>query len=228
MKTSKRVIRVTKSDRAKLDDIVAIEASYKFYINRKMVYEFLCSPSDIEELLIGYLYINRYINSIEDITKISIQDDKIDAHIVSQEILDLKPSQTDISISTTTIWNAMDKLDNSGKTFKSTGGTHIAGLFQHNKILFNFEDISRHNAVLKVVGRGVQEHVNFSGCAILLSCRITSSIIDLLAPLPLHIICSQSAVTDLAIEKAERTGKSVTGFVRDGRMNLYTGIQRFI
>lgn len=228
MKISREILRITTSDRTKINDEVAIESVYKFHINRKMVYNFLCSPSDIEALSIGYLFVNRYISSFENIERITIRNDIINADIIAQEIPDLKDIQASTSISTKVLTKAMNKLNHSGKTYEATGGTHTVGLFKNNKILFHFEDISRHNALMKVIGQAVKENINFSSCALLLSCRITFSIIDMLVSFPINIICSQSAVTDLAIEKAERAGKSVTGFVRNGRMNLYTGTQRFI
>lgn len=126
------------------------------------------------------------------------------------------------------ITSIMHLLNNYGQTFHATGGTHISGLFRVQKFVCVFEDISRHNSIMKTLGCGLRKQLDLSHSVLFVSCRITAGIIEMLADSPLNIICSQSAVTDLAVEKARFHGKSIIGFIRGERMNVYTNNYLFI
>jgi FdhD protein len=108
--------------------------------------------------------------------------------------------------------------------FAATGGLHAAGLFTlagHCELVR--EDVGRHNALDKLIGAALAlGRVPLTGAIIVLSGRIGYELIEKAVLAGAPIVAAVSAPTRLAIDVAERFGVTVCGFVRDGRLNLYS------
>ncbi|WP_234045478.1 formate dehydrogenase accessory sulfurtransferase FdhD [Haloferula rosea] len=117
-----------------------------------------------------------------------------------------------------------DRLRRAQATFDATGGLHAAGLFDRKgELLFLREDVGRHNAVDKVIGRALGEGVELAGCFLLVSGRVSFEIMQkaLVAGIPL--VAAISAPSSLAVEFAEQSGQALVAFLRPPKFNLYAG-----
>ena len=107
--------------------------------------------------------------------------------------------------------------------FDETGGLHAAGLFTPDGRLVELaEDVGRHNAVDKVVGRMLlREALPLSDYLMCVSGRTSFEIVQkvLLAGIPL--VAAVSAPSSLAIDLAEASGVTLVGFVRGDSFNIY-------
>ena len=114
----------------------------------------------------------------------------------------------------------------SSDLHKTTGGIHVVALLDSEKVISVSEDIGRHNAVDRVIGHGLRSGIDFSRTFIVSSGRISSEMVRkcLIANIP--VIISRSATTTLSVEIAEKTGLTIIGFVRAGKMNIYSQPQR--
>ena len=121
-----------------------------------------------------------------------------------------------------------DRLRSSQAVFDSTGGLHAAGLFDRSGVLqLSAEDVGRHNAVDKIVGRTLLAgHHPLDERMLLVSGRTSFELVQkaLLAGVPL--IAAVSAPSSLAIDLAEQAGITLCGFVRGAAFNIYTHPQR--
>ena len=227
MKTNKQITRISLQNSETITDQLAIETEFDFIVNGKNEYTFFCSPENVEYLAIGYLYTHNKILSSKDIKTLDIKNKKISVEIF-ESLQTENIDNEEVTFSLALIKKSIKELNQKGDIFHATGCTHICGLLKENSIICYFEDISRHNAIYKTLGYGIQNNISLRDCALLLSCRITASIIDLVSATPVKVLCSQSAVSSLAVDKAKKAGKSVLGFIRQERVNLYTGNQRII
>lgn len=112
--------------------------------------------------------------------------------------------------------------------FRSTGGAHAVALFAPDgAIVAVGEDVGRHAAFDKAVGRCLRAGVETRGLAAFLSGRASLEMIAKGARSRLAALVAVGAPTDAAVDLAERVALALAGFVRDDGMTVYAHPERF-
>ena len=144
--------------------------------------------------------------------------------------VDVPPIATTLTIPSALVLDLPKKLRGSQTVFDETGGLHAAGLFARDGALVDAaEDVGRHNAVDKVVGRMLMsERLPLTDHVLCVSGRTSFEILQkaLFAGIP--IVAAVSAPSSLAIELAETFGITLIGFVRGETFNIYAHQHRVI
>ena len=143
--------------------------------------------------------------------------------IVENNVYGLSSVGSDMKLSDAVFGNLMEELRAGQYVFGDTGGSHGAALFTADgTVLSVAEDLGRHNALDKAIGRHLLEGGDFSRCGVLLSSRLSLEMVLKVVRAGLQIVAAVSAPTSLAIELAQHHGVTLCGFVRDQRMTVYT------
>jgi FdhD protein len=132
------------------------------------------------------------------------------------------------TVSSETLVDVPNRLRRAQAVFDETGGLHAAGLFTREGHLETMaEDVGRHNAVDKVVGRMLmQERLPLSDYLLFVSGRTSFEIVQkaFLAGIPM--VAAVSAPSSLAIDLAEECGITLIGFLRGSNFNIYAHPER--
>ncbi len=114
--------------------------------------------------------------------------------------------------------------------FEATGGLHATGLFDAaGELQIVREDVGRHNAMDKVVGRALLDgRLPLHGAVLCVSGRLSFELVQKAAVAGAPILVGVGAPTSLAVALADDRGMTLAGFARRGRVNVYTRPERVV
>jgi len=247
-----RITRISSGKREQTEDLVVSEEPLTILLNGEKVITLLCTPRDQEYLALGFLLSEGLIREPKEVsgidslrkgeinvtanTKRKLPSDPSHSRIMTSgcakgvtfsRVEDLDPCQDllidlQVTLSASEIQELMHQFEKRSVLFRKTGGVHAAAVASRDQILVYFEDIGRHNAVDKVLGKCFREEISCRDKALLLSGRISSDVLMKAAKSGLSIIVSRSAPTALAVSGAEKLGMTLVGFARGSKMNVYS------
>jgi FdhD protein len=138
------------------------------------------------------------------------------------------------SISIETLLRLPNEMRRQQTLFQTTGGLHAAGIFDGaGTCRALFEDIGRHNATDKAIGRGLREgwlpwRSETEPLVLLVSGRASFEVVQKALVARLPVICSVSAASSLACDLASANNQALVGFVRDTGLTVYAGQERIL
>jgi len=150
------------------------------------------------------------------------------ATTVDSLALDFAPLAAGPTVGAAMLPRLSDRLRVQQRIFESTGGLHAAGLFdERGELQLLREDIGRHNAVDKVVGRALLDgRLPLERSVLAVSGRAGYEVVQKAVAAGIPILAAVGAPSSLAVATAERFGMTLVGFLRDDRFNVYTSPER--
>lgn len=126
-------------------------------------------------------------------------------------------------VDTTALHRLMAEMGARQTVFAATGGAHAAAVFDFSgRMVAIAEDLGRHNALDKVIGRCLLDGIDTSACGVLLSSRLSLEMVTKAARARFQLVAAVSAPTSLAVEVAERRNITLCGFLRGDRCTVYS------
>jgi FdhD protein len=218
-------------------------------VNRMPVVTWMCTPDLLEELAIGWLAGEGFIESIdqvhlrpcatdlgfwaeipaERVDRVRAENRRpvlasgcgaVNIYLAEPETLAAAPRRAPPP-APGSMRNLFKTLFGQGKRYRDTGGIHAAALTDGRELLAHAEDIGRHNAVDKVIGTMVLNRRELTGLGLLVTGRISAELAAKAARAGLAWIATPSVPSTLAVEIARRTGMTLVGRAVSGTPHLH-------
>jgi FdhD protein len=149
--------------------------------------------------------------------------------MVEDIYMKLNSREKSCSVPVSRIDDMMGEVEKRQQIFGETGATHAAAFFNRDFELLAFsEDIGRHNALDKAMGRLVYEDKIGEALAVAVTSRVSYEMVQKAGRSGAAILIGISTATSLAIDLAKSINLTLIGFARKGRCNVYTAAERII
>ena len=137
---------------------------------------------------------------------------------------------SDVRVEIETLLSLPEKLRKAQSDFARTGGIHAAGIFDVNgELKIVREDIGRHNAVDKAIGRSFLDgSLPLDRHLLLVSGRASFEIVQKALAAGIPIIAAVSAPSTLAVDFARENNQTLIGFLRPPTFNAYSHVERIV
>ncbi len=146
---------------------------------------------------------------------------------MQEKIATLPTAGNMLHINTEIMNRAMTLLTDKQDVFKKTRGTHAILIFDGKGEAVSFaEDIGRHNALDKAIGKILLAGKTAKGCGAVLSGRVSFEMVSKCSQAGIEVILAVSAPTSLAIDAASLCGITLCASVRDGGATIFTHPER--
>lgn len=187
-------------------DEVAIEQDFEIRLqNGEMIYG-SCTPTHMDEMVLG----SRYLAN--------------DLTVEEQKIYGLDKEQSALleSVDVDEIFQVANEcFENPGSLFADTGCAHSCALVYQGKVLCQMEDIGRYNALDKVIGYALRNHIPYAEAYVFASGRISAGYISKAVNAGFPMVVSRAAVTKAAVDIAKKENVTLVGFIRKNSGNIY-------
>lgn len=241
-------LRITPDGEKVEKDVVVREVPLTIFLNRQEIITLMCTPDDLEDLALGFLYSEGLIENKEEIDGITLGEEEGSIRIELKDkspvnLEGLKKTSTSgcgkggiflgqegktkkveskLKVSLFQVLSLVREMEKRSSLFRKTGGVHCAALAEKEKILIYREDVGRHNAVDKVIGNCFREGLTTSDKIIITSGRLSSDLSWKAGKAGIPVVVSRTAPTSLGARLAQISGITLIGFARGRRMNIYT------
>jgi len=133
-----------------------------------------------------------------------------------------------LTVDADTLHYMMREMSARASSYRDTGGMHACALGRGREVLLVREDVGRHNAVDKLLGRAWLDRIATADAVLLSTGRISYEMAVKAAKSRVPVVVSRSAVTDLAAEIGEELGITLAGYCRGGGIVIYTHADRVV
>ncbi|GHH99218.1 formate dehydrogenase accessory sulfurtransferase FdhD [Neobacillus kokaensis] len=255
--TSQNIVRFNGEHFVEEEDDIAVESALTIILDGNEFATMVCSPSDMKELVVGFLASEGMIRVYDDIKELHIDEDRGFAYVdlvrkctvqkdfhskrfigsccgkgrqfyFHNDVKTAKTVMTKLTVTPEQCRSLMAEMQESSSYFQQTGGVHNAALCTTEGIVVARTDIGRHNALDKLFGYCIIHRIPLKDKLIAFSGRISSEVLLKAAKIGVGIILSKSAPTNLALGLAEELGITAIGFIRGNGFNVYTHQERVL
>jgi FdhD protein len=229
-------------------DEVAVEEPLEIRVNGEAVAVTMRTPGHDEELALGFLLSEGIAPSGAAVppdlaaNTVDASVDSFDPEVVRRNFytssscgvcgkgaleavaVEAPRLESDLRLPSGLLGSLPDRLREEQATFAATGGLHATGLFgERGDLLCLREDVGRHNAMDKVVGWAFQAGLlPLTRSVLCVSGRLSFELVQKAAVAGCPVLVAVGAPSTLAVDLARDRGLTLCGFVRDGRLNVYS------
>lgn len=232
---------------------IIVETPVSLTVNGEHWLSFMCTPNDLEELAVGFLFNEGVIEHIDEVeyARVCKHGDNVDvwlSHSAEKPevwlrtsgctggVTSVEPDRHDNKfnlengavVSPEQIHSLIAKLFTSQELYRKSGGVHTSALSDGDRIIVVAEDIGRHNTLDKIAGRCLMEGISVPRRVMLTTGRISSEMLQKSARLNAAIVISRTSPSSLSISLAKIWGITLIGYARRSGFRVYSHHERIL
>jgi FdhD protein len=200
----------------------------------------------LEALVVGYLWMEKVIQGLDDVTGLAISAVDGRADVTLRAAVELPTERvltsgcgggitfridhrlfprlsSSLRVVPARVSARMKDLFDAAVHYKESRGIHGAALGDTDRLLVVSEDVGRHNAVDKVKGEAMRRGIRTDDLILLSTGRVSSEMLLKAARMGVPLVASRTSPTEMAVALAEQLNITVCGYVRPDGLNVYAG-----
>lgn len=225
---------------------VVREQPVTLHVDGRRFVTILCSPFQLEALVLGHLWMERIIEDLGDVAELAISevDGRADVslrrpvELPTERILTsgcgggttfridprlFSPVRSSLRVRPSDLSARLRDLFAAATRYRASRGIHGACLTDGERLLVVAEDVGRHNAVDKLKGEALLQGLDTADRILVSTGRISSEMLLKAARMGVPVVASRTSPTEMAVALAEQLGITVVGYLRPDCLNLYAG-----
>lgn len=217
------------------------------YIDNEELVTVQCTPTKLTHLVLGFLYAEGIIAGKDDVASMRVCEEEPVADVRLSTPGYVAPARRTLSsgcgggvsfasekkkvestlvVMPEQVLSLMKQLNEQAELYRSCGGVHTSALADTENLLVVAEDIGRHNTLDKIMGECLMTEQSTRDRLLLTTGRISSEMLSKASKMETPIVVSRSSPTDRSISLAQELGITLIGYVRGGRLSVYSHEER--
>lgn len=221
-------------------------------VNGEELATFMCSPHDLEQLALGFLWNEGVISGLNDVKSTHVSKSRTCVDIWLRDLAfeapkrrivtagcgggitfdDLserhEPLISSLEATPEQLAGLMRQMHLGARLYQEARGIHTAAMSDGDRLLMQVEDVGRHNCLDKLAGLALLEGVETKDKILLSSGRISSEMINKARRMRMPIVCSRTSPTGLSVGLADAWRMTIVAYLRQDRMRIYTHPERIV
>ncbi len=250
-RSARKIVRVVQGQSEPAERHVVAEYPLRLRVNGRDLATLVCSPHQLNFLLVGFFRLQGFIDSLDDILSMGVCREYGLAELRLRRELPLKlqptltsgcgtgiafnlpeellrPARRARCYHSKDLLRLMQELHGLTEQYRSHGGIHSAAIGDAGGLLLHAEDLGRHNTLDRLAGEAFFKGIVLQDKMLVTSGRVSTEMVAKAARLGIGLIASRTSPTDRAIELCEQAGITLVGYLRGSNMEIYSHPQQLL
>lgn len=229
------------------------ERSVCIFVNGRELATLLCTPSDLEDLAVGFAFAEGVIDGLDDIEVMSVSAGRtcVDLWLADRDyepptrriitsgcgggvtfddveelLARHQPLESGAKIAPDLVARLMQQVLRSADLYSTARGVHTSALSDGESLMLVAQDVGRHNTIDRLAGRALREGIPTAGTILVTSGRISSEMLAKAARMRSPIAISRTSPTSLSVELATAWNVTLVGYARGASFRVYSAPER--